>query len=273
MTAQSAISYTDNKQVGSLLTYFKEVICAHTTVLWLSHDGTQGADTSSGAKAWKEVPSVVHRLEYDVDPQTKEVAKDYRRWVLQKNRTGRSREFYFEEDSGVLKLRDNQQVFPNCTAQLVNVLRDYFLHGQEEVSKGELVSSVETSAKTVENCLAKAVAAKHPEICRVRRGKYKLAPRIQESLKSVRVDREKVSKNSLSDCVSSSPRQTPIGGLGVSENPPRGNVGRSLEPSACNGLKGSSPHQGELSIEEIPINGCSLREIRCFGSGHDVEAD
>lgn len=134
---------------------------------------------------------MVHRLEYDVDPQTKEVAKDYRRWVLQKNRTGRGREFYFEEDSGVLKLRDNQQLFPNCTAQLVNVLRDYFLHGQEEVSKGELVSSVETSAKTVENCLAKAVAAKHPEICRVRRGKYKLAPRIQESLKSVRVDREK----------------------------------------------------------------------------------
>ena len=273
VTAQSAISYADNKQVGSLLTYFKEAICAHTTVLWLSHDGTQGADTSSGAKAWKEVPSVVHRLEYDVDPQTKEVAKDYRRWVVQKKRLDRSREFYFEEDSGVLKLRDNQQVFPNCTAQLVNVLRDYFLHGQEEVSKGELVSSVETSAKTVENCLAKAVAAKHPEICRVRRGKYKLAPRIQESLKSVRVDREKVSKNSLSDCVSSSPRQTPIGGLGVSENPPRGNVGRSLEPSACNGLKGSSPHQGELSIEEIPINGCSLREIRCFGSGHDVEAD
>ena len=97
---------------------------------------------------------MVHRLEYNIDPKTKEVAKDYQRWVVQKNRTGRRREFYFEEDIGVLKLRDNQQVFPNCTAQLVNVLRDYFLHIQEEVSKGEansppLVDEIEISLLTM----------------------------------------------------------------------------------------------------------------------------
>ena len=86
VTAPSAINYADNKQVGSLMTYFKEVICAHTTVVWLSHDGTQGADANAGAKTWKEVPSMVHRLEFDIDPKTKEVAKDYRRWVVQKNR-------------------------------------------------------------------------------------------------------------------------------------------------------------------------------------------
>ena len=38
-------------------------------------------------------------------------------------------------------------------------------------------------------------------------------------------------------------------------------------------LREVPPHQGELSIGEIPINGSSLMEIRCFGSGHDVEAD
>ncbi len=192
VTAPSAINYADNKQVGALMTYFKEVICAHTTVVWLTLDGTQGPDANSGAKAWKEVPSMVHRLEYDIDPKTKEVAKDYRRWVVQKNRLGRCREFYFEEDSGDIKLRANQQVFPNCTAAIVEVLMACFRDGQEEVSRGQIVASVDATGKTVDNYLSKVVKAKHPEICRRNRGKYKLAPRLQEALKSVRVDREEV---------------------------------------------------------------------------------
>ena len=215
---------------------------------------------------------MVHRLEYDIDPKTKEVQKDYRRWVVQKNRIGRCREFYFEEDSGDLKLRAKQEVFPNCTAQLVDVLMGCFFEGQEEVSKGQLVASVDYSAKTVENCLAKAVAAKHPEICRVRRGKYKLAPRIQEALKSVQVDQGEVSEKPLSDCVVSSPRQTPIGGSEDSENPLRGNVGGSPGPNGCNGSGASSPLQGDLSYMEVPVEDCSLVELVSFGSGHDVEA-
>ena len=91
---------------------------------------------------------MVHRLEFDVDPKTKEVAKDYRRWVVQKNRLGRCREFFFEEDSGDVKLRANQQVFPNCTAAIVEVLMACFLEGQEEVSRGQIGSSVDASGKT-----------------------------------------------------------------------------------------------------------------------------
>ena len=134
------------------------------------------------------------------------------------------------------------------------------------------MSSVEASAKTLENCLAKAVAAKHPEICRVRRGKYKLAPRIQESLKSVRVDREKVSKNSLSDCVVSTSRQVPDGKSGSSEFLPRENVGKSPDANGCKGSSTNSSRQGDLSIEEVPCEGSSLVQFVRVGSGHDVEA-
>ena len=238
----------------------------------MSHDGTQGADANAGAKTWKEVPSIVHRLEFDIDPKTKEIAKDYRKWVVQKNRLGRCREFYFEEDSGDLKLRDNQQVFPNCTAAIVEVLMTCFMEGQEEVSKGQIVTSVEHSTKTVENCLAKAVAAKHPEICRVRRGKYKLAPRIQEALKGGCVDRGEFLNISLSDCVLSSPRQTPIGGSGVQRNPLVGNVGGLLETNGSNGSEAITPHGGKYLIEELPLEGSELVELKRIGSGYDVEA-
>ena len=272
VTAPSAINYADNKQVGSLMTYFKEVICAHTTVVWLSHDGTQGADANSGAKAWKEVPSMVHRLEFDIDPNTKEVAKDYRRWVVQKNRLGRCREFYFEEDSGDLKLRDKQEVFPNCTAAIVEVLMACFLGGQTEVSRGQIVSSVDATGKTVDNCLSKAVKAKHPEICRCNRGNYKLAPRLQEGLKSVRVDREEVSEKPLSDCDVSTSRQVPDGKSGSSEFFPREDVGKSPDSNGCNGSGASSPRQGELPYVEVPVEGSSFVELVPLGSGHDVEA-
>ena len=215
---------------------------------------------------------MVHRLEYDVDPKTKEIAKDYRRWVVQKNRIGRSREFYFEEDNGDLKLRDNQQVFPNCTAAIVEVLMSCFIDGQEEVSRGQIVSSVEASGKTVDNCLSNAVKAKHPEICRCHRGKYKLAPRMQESLKGLRVDREEVSKNSLSDCVVSTSRQVPDGKSGSSEFLPRENIGKSPDANGCNGSSTNSSRQGDLSIEQVPCEGSSLVQLVRVGSGHDVEA-
>ena len=215
---------------------------------------------------------MVHRLEFDMDAKTKKVEKDYRRWVVQKNRLGRCREFYFEEDSGDLKLRAKQEVFPNCTAQLVDVLKVCFLEGQEEVSKGQIVTSVEHSAKTVENCLAKAVAAKHPEICRVRRGKYKLAPKLQEALKSAQVDGGEVSKKALSDSVVSSPRQTPDRCSEVSEKPLRGNVGGSPATNSCNGSGASSPRQG-VSYIEVPIEGDPwVVELRRIDTSNDVEA-
>ena len=154
---------------------------------------------------------------------------------------------------------------------LNSVLMGCFLEGQEEVSKGQLVTAVENSPKTVENCLAKAVAAKHPEIRRVRRGKYKLAPRIQEALKGVQVDRGEVSEKPLSDCVVSSPRQTPDGGSGVRQKPPRGKVGGLPAANGCNGSGASSPHQGDLHWGE-PVEGCSLVELKRLGSSHDVEA-
>ena len=57
----AGLDYQQNPLVTSLLTYFKEVICPHTAVVWLNHDGTaKGAN--AGAKAWKEIPSMVHSI-------------------------------------------------------------------------------------------------------------------------------------------------------------------------------------------------------------------
>ncbi len=36
----AGLDYTSNQLVTALLTYFKEVICPHTAVVWLNHDGT-----------------------------------------------------------------------------------------------------------------------------------------------------------------------------------------------------------------------------------------
>ena len=121
-----------------------------------------------------------------------------------------------------------------------------FLAGQEEVSRGQIVASVDATGKTVDNCLSKAVKAKHPEICRSNRGRYKLAPRLQAGLKSVQVDREEVPEKPLSDCDVSTSRQVPDGKSGSSELFPRENVGKSSEISDCNGFGAGSSRQGDL---------------------------
>jgi len=154
------------------------------------------------------------------------------------------------------------------------------LEGQEEVSRGQIVSSVDATGKTVDNCLSKAVKAKHPEICRCKRGKYKLAPRLQEGLKGVRVDREEVSEKPLSDCDVSTSRQVPDGKSGSSEFFPRENVGKSPNTNGCNGSGAGSPRRGELVYgvdfvygESVDgSDGSSLVELKRIGSSYDVEA-
>ena len=60
----------------------------------------------------------------------------------------------------------------------------------------------------------------------------------------VRVDRGEVSEKPLSDCVVSSPRQTPDGGSGVCQKPPRGKVWGFPAANGCNGSGASSPLRG-----------------------------
>ena len=124
------------------------------------------------------------------------------------------------------------------------------MQGQTEVSKGELVSSVEHTSKTVENCLAKAVAAKHPEICRVRRGKYKLAPRIQETHKNDQAHRGKKLKTLSLTGLLVPPLQPPVGGSGLVRIPRGGTTGIRQNPLHAMTLKEFPPTKPKTTLSD-----------------------
>ena len=79
--AKAGISYLDNDTVTALLTFIKETICVHASVMILSHDGTEKG-SHSGAKVWAEVPSIVHNIQQIPD------APQERLWRVVKNRMG-----------------------------------------------------------------------------------------------------------------------------------------------------------------------------------------
>ena len=59
--SSAGIDYVDNNLVTAVLTYFKQVICASTSVVFINHDGREKG-AAAGAKAWKVIPSIVHQL-------------------------------------------------------------------------------------------------------------------------------------------------------------------------------------------------------------------
>lgn len=187
--AGTDIEYTDNRGVTALMTFFKEVICPHTTVVWLNHDGAKvrGGDCPAGAKAWKEIPSAVHTIEVPRDEETKQPVKTHRKWIVQKNRLGETREFLYRFGDGELSVLHGQTTYGNCLAELVEGMATKFREsGLETSSKQDLYRMCPNhAAKTVSNTLVTAARAKHPEICRRGRGLYALSPRILESLRSV----------------------------------------------------------------------------------------
>jgi len=114
VTSKADVNYCDNGQITALLTFFKEVICRHCAVVWVNHDGTAGGE-AAGAKAWKEVPSVVHCIEMvpegmdengEGGPKGKPVrfSTKLRSWKVRKCRQGTAREFMYrvDEETGCL---------------------------------------------------------------------------------------------------------------------------------------------------------------------------
>lgn len=181
----AGIDYASNQQVTFLLTYFKEVICPHTSVVWLNHDGVaKGA--SAGAKAWKEIPSMVHRISKE-DRNNGFNYNSNRHWSVTKSRIGPTRDFSYELKDGELLLCANEEVLGNCLARIVDVLAGALqLEGKQSLSRSELMQRIcrhgGPSQKTLDNTLSNSVRSKHPEVCRVGRGHYKLAPRIAKAL-------------------------------------------------------------------------------------------
>jgi hypothetical protein len=184
--AKAGISYLDNDSITALLTFLKETICVHASVMILSHDGTEKG-SHSGAKAWAEVPSIVHNIQQIPD------APQERLWRVVKNRMGPLRELRYQiGDDGRLEPVAGVEMIQDAGAAVLQVLRDAYANGVTSVSSKDLVAEIgqrfRLAPKTVANTLTRMTGASKPEICRVasKRGHYKLAPRMQ-ALIGVRV--------------------------------------------------------------------------------------
>ena len=189
----AGLDYTNNQLVTALLTYFKEVICPHTAVVWLNHDGVV-TGAHAGAKAWKEIPSMVHSINREQNKDGS-LSNGARKWRVTKSRMGITREFLYGLTDGELKPCQHEELIGNCLTRVISVLVGALqLQGEDSLTKADLVERIcihgGPSRKTLSNSLSTATRAKHPEICRAGQGRYKLAPRIVESLKGCTLKRK-----------------------------------------------------------------------------------
>jgi archaellum biogenesis ATPase FlaH len=176
--AKAGISYLDNDSIAALLTFIKEAICPHTSVMILSHDGTEKG-SHSGAKVWAEVPSIVHNIQQIPD------APQERLWRVVKNRMGSLRELRYQvgEDGG-LEVCAGVETIQDATAAVIQVLTEATAKGVTSLSRSCLVQEIQQrfrlAPKTTDNTLQRMARSSKPEICRVpsKRGHYKLSPRL-----------------------------------------------------------------------------------------------
>ena len=287
----AGIDYTNNQLVTSLLTYFKEVICPNAAVVWLNHDGVaKGAH--AGAKAWKEIPSMVHSIIRE-EQKDGSFVNSRRQWRVTKSRMGTSRDFYYELDQGELKLCPNQEKVGNCLDRVVDVLKGALqLQEETSLSKSDLIERIckwhGPSKKTLDNTLASATRAKHPVITRAGRGRYALAPRVKDTLlKGCISKREVLAENDCYNRDFLSSRQVPDDEnrevqqdtettapppAEVPKFPTRKSVGKSPEGSHSNG-------SGQILPDlHAPLLGIQAN-VRCdapapaVGSGADAFSD
>jgi hypothetical protein len=197
VTSKADVAYTDNQQVTALLTFFKEVVCQHCSVLWINHDGTQKGATA-GAKAWREIPSIVHSIErIKVDRNefgefipgaARTERDDLREWIVRKSRLGPTRQFRYslDRDLGQFQVAPDVEIIKDCRQAILGVMKDAYREGRLSIATAELKELVrEThhlSHKTVENSLPRLLAGKAPDLVRPGTGRYALAPRLRQAL-------------------------------------------------------------------------------------------
>lgn len=176
--AKAGISYLDNDSIAALLTFIKEAICPHTSVMILSHDGTEKG-SHSGAKVWAEVPSIVHNIQQIPD------APQERLWRVVKNRMGSLRDLRYQVgEGGGLEVCAGVETIQDATAAVIQVLTEAAGKGVSSLSRAALVQEIghrfRLAPKTVDNTLQRMARSVRPEICRVssKRGHYKLSPRL-----------------------------------------------------------------------------------------------
>ena len=199
--ALTETDYADNRAVGALLTLFQRVVCPHTSVLWLNHDGRENGH-NAGAKAWGEIPVMVHRIER-VEEQRKgppssgeddrgRVPPNARRWHCVKSRIRNDeRSFLYQLDSeGDLTVSEEVEIASSCRDAVIQVFRDARSEGKDQLHRTELFARVMRdhgrSSKSVENTLAAMTRGLRRELVRPRRGFYAIAPALLEELVSIR---------------------------------------------------------------------------------------
>ena len=248
------LDYTNNQLVTSLLTYFKEVICPHAAVIFLNHDGT-GKGASAGAKAWKEIPSIVHCISREKEPDGIEI-NSRRQWTVTKSRVGAERRFYYQLNNGLIELCPNQEVIGNCLDQVIETLTNAWKNNGVEIMKKQEIISIlckrgGPSKKTVENTLSNAIGKRSSQICRAGYGKYKLAPIVLDLLKSVHTNQEELhEKVVISEGLVCS-RELPSGSLSSST---RSHYKAEKFPMEIDGNT-PNPYCGSQSEEILP-DGC-----------------
>lgn len=199
VTSKADVNYCDNGQVTALLTFCKEVLCQHCAVVWINHEGT-GPGEAAGAKAWKEIPSIVHSIELvpvgaEEDGNGRKLkatrtSTTMRSWRVRKCRQGTAREFLYQVDglTGRLIVSAAVEVKRDCRALIVDVLYRAQQNGRPSLSlkaiAEELLALGGYSRGTVSNSLTRMTGARYPEVVRVgnKPGHYRLAPRIAQQL-------------------------------------------------------------------------------------------
>ena len=270
--AKAGISYLDNDSIAALLTFLKEAICPHTSVMILSHDGTEKG-SHSGAKVWAEVPSIVHNIQQIPD------APQERLWRVVKSRICPHRELRYQVgEGGGLEVCAGVETIQDATAAVIQVLTEARSKGVSSMSRAGLVQEIQQrfrlAPKTVDNTLQRMARSAKPEICRVpsKRGHYKLSPRLAATISpnNVSPKGKEQGKNlvSESDLVSSRGVGSGNSREVKSEFPPSSQfpgVGKSINTSAG---EGSDPFTAREV--EMGIGGTVLVELFC--KGQHVEA-
>ena len=200
-TSRADLNYCDNGQVTALLTFVKEVICQHCSVLWLNHDGTGGGE-AAGAKAWKEVPSIVHSIQPVIesggddgfegppDPSVgkKRISTWRRTWAVRKCRQGTAREFNYQidEDTGRLAVSAMTEVIRDVRHGISKLLWEALQAGKPSLHRREIIAQLGKakgySSGSVANSLTRASAGRRPMVSRVGSmpGHWKLTPVARE---------------------------------------------------------------------------------------------
>jgi len=199
-TSRADLNYCDNGQVTALLTFVKEVICRHTSVLWLNHDGTAGGE-AAGAKAWKEVPSIVHSIQmvtenaddgdgFEGPPEKgkKRISTWRRTWMVRKCRQGTAREFNYQidEDTGRLAVTATTEVIRDVRHGIGLLLWKNLQEGKPSMARREIVAQLGRakgySSGSVANSLTRASGGRRPMVARVGSmpGHWKLTPIARE---------------------------------------------------------------------------------------------